>query len=387
MIHMMTRAEIQEFFLLENDTKLFETAIRPRSCGGGAKFEQLALFGDQVINIHLYNYLISKGWESSGDITKCKTTIHKTPVIKAFADDLGISDILTPLDSTHNPKDRDLAETVEALIGAAFEVNGLKKCFPIIRSFVIFAIKEQKKLRKYGEFDKSQNYKGVLLELFQKANSDTSDKQLRKYNTNTPLGGTVDSPDFQFIDKNTFNITFNGIRHEISTNLWPTIILAEQEASYRALCLITGNNEDYSKFDPTMDNMVASQEKTVHPTTSIDDEELIFRKPVSNNESMEVNHNTGELLVDWVNRKAKKNVFGMLILLSARLDTVSGASWTCDTSSGVLALINLQLGDEKYFAMGFGTSKSKAREAAGEDMWKKVDLIGWLEKHYPNHKI
>ncbi|HJH31618.1 MAG TPA: hypothetical protein C5S50_05455 [Methanosarcinaceae archaeon] len=381
---MMTRAEIQEFFLLENDTKLFETAIRPRSCGGGAKFEQLALFGDQVINIHLYNYLISRGWESSGDITKCKTTIHTEPVIKAFADDLGISDILTPLDSTHNPKDRDLAETVEALIGAAFEVNGLKKCFPIIRSFVIFAIKEQKKLRKYGEFDKSQNYKSVLLELFQKANSDTSDKQSSAYDFEPNLiGGTDDAPIFQFEGY----ITFNGIRHEISTNSWSKKILVEQEASYRALCLITGNNEDYSKFDPTMDNMVASQEKTVHPTSSIDNEELIFRKPVSNNESMEVKQNTGELLVDWVNRKAKKNVFGMLILLSARLDTVSGASWTCDTSSGVFALINLQIGEEIFFAMGLGTSKTKAREAAGEDMLMKVDLIGWLEKHYPNYTI
>jgi len=385
---MMNRAEIQKFFLLENDPQLFKTAIQPKSCGGGAKFKQLALFGDQVINIHLYNYLISKGWESSGNITKCKETIHKMSVIKAFADDLGIPDILTPVDVNYQPQDTELAETVEALIGSAFQVNGLKKCYPIIRSFVIFAIKEQKKSRKTGEFDMSQNYKGVLLELFQKVNSINSDAQFNAYDLAAlRRGGTDDSPIFQFSDKTPFDITFDGEKHKIITRPWSTKILAEQEAAYLALLAITSNNPEYKKFDPTMDSMVVSQEKTVHPTTSIDDEELIFHKPAFQNESMEVNQNTGELLVDWVNRKAQKNVFRMLTLLSARLDTVSGAYWTCDTSSGVLALINLQLGEEMFFAMGLGISKTKAREAAGEDMWMKVDLIEWLEKHYPNYTI
>ena len=102
---------------------------------------------------------------------------------------------------------------------------------------------------------------------------------------------------------------------------------------------------------------------------------------------MEVDHNTGELLVDWVKRKTQKNVFGMLTLLSARIDTVSGASWTCEFSSGVLALINLQLGEQNYFALGFGSSNTKARKAVGEDMLMKVNLTEWLEKHYPNQTI
>jgi dsRNA-specific ribonuclease len=379
---MMNRTEIQKFFLLENDPQLFDIAIRPRSCGGGAKFEHLALYGDQVINIHLYNYLISKGWERK--ITKCKTTIHKKLVIKAFADYLGIPDLLISLNSTYHPEDKDLAETVEALIGAAFETNGLKRCFPIIHSFLIFTYKKQKELRKQGEFDESQNYKGRLFELFKDPLLNTSDAHLSASDLEpTRIGGTDDTPIFQFKG----DITFNGLRHEISTNPWPTKISAEQEAAYLILRSITGNNAEYSNYDPTRDNMLASQEKTVYPTTSIDNEELIFRKPVYNNESMEVDQNTGELLVDWVNRKAQKNVFGMLILLSARLDTVSGASWTCEFSSGVLALINLQLGEEKYFAIGFGPSKSKARKAAGEDILMKVNLIEWLEKHYTNHTI
>ncbi len=88
-----------------------------------------------------------------------------------------------------------------------------------------------------------------------------------------------------------------------------------------------------------------------------------------------------------MNRKTKENVFGMLTLLSARLDTVSGASWTCEFSSGVLVLINLKLGEQNCFALGFGPSNTKARKAAGENMLMKVDLTEWIEKHYPNHKI
>ncbi len=381
---MMNRAEIQKFFLLENDPQLFKTAIQPKSCGGGAKFKQLALFGDQVINIHLYNYLISKGWESSGDITKCKETIHYWTVIKAFADEfLGISDILTPVDANHQPQDKELAETVEALIGSTFQINGLERCRGIIYSLVEFAIERQKKLREQGEFDESQNYFGMLAESFKNPRLSKSIVDLKKSDIEPTRKECEDgSHTYRFEG----DITFNEIKCNISTYHWPQKDKARNEAAYIALCSIAGNNPKYRELDPTI-RIQTSKEKTVHPTTSIDDEELIFRKPVSNNESMEVNQNTGELLVDWVNRKAQKNVFRMLTLLSARLDTVSGASWTCDTSSGVLALINLQLGEEMFFAMGLGISKTKAREAAGEDMWMKVDLIEWLEKHYPNYTI
>lgn len=373
----MNRAEIQKFFLLENDPQLFETALCPRSCGGGAEFEQLALYGDIVIDKHLLDYLINEDFQQSGDLTKRKGTIHHENMIKAFADCLGIPDILTPLDSTHHPEDRDLAETVEALIGAAFKANGLERCYPIIHSFVIFAIKKQKKRRELGEFDETEDYKSELFELFQKKHLVLPTLEP------TQKEGAHGRPIFQFEG----DINFDGIKHEIPTNPWPTKKLAEKEAAYRALLAITGNNAEYTKFDPTKDK-IPSQEKTVHPTTSIDNEELIFRKPDPQNSSIEVNQNTGELLVDYVNRKAKENVFGMLILLSARLDTVSVASWTCEFSSDVwLALINLKLEEQNFFALGFGSTKTKARKAAGEDLLMKADLTKWLKIHDPNHTI
>jgi dsRNA-specific ribonuclease len=74
---MMNKLELQKFFLLENNSQLFEKALRPRSCGGNAEFEQLALYGDSVINIHLYNYFIENGWILKGQINGYKETIHK----------------------------------------------------------------------------------------------------------------------------------------------------------------------------------------------------------------------------------------------------------------------------------------------------------------------
>ena len=217
----------------------------------------------------------------------------------------------------------------------------------------------------------------MLYELFQKKHLDLPNIEP------TRIGGNDHTAIFQFEGE----VTFDGTKHEISTRPRPKKKLAEQEAAYLALCAITGNNPEYAKFDPTKDNIPASQEKTVHPTTSIDDEELIFHKSGHQNTSMEADQDTGELLVDWVNRKAEKNIFGMLILLSARLDSVSGASWTCEFSSGALALVHLQLEEENYFALGFGPSKTKARKAAGEDMLRKVNLTEWLNIHYPNHTI
>lgn len=46
---MMTKSELQKFFLLENNPELFEMALLPRSCGGNVEFEQLALYGDSAL--------------------------------------------------------------------------------------------------------------------------------------------------------------------------------------------------------------------------------------------------------------------------------------------------------------------------------------------------
>lgn len=366
----MERAEIQKFFLLENYSQLFETALCPRSCGGTAEFEQLALYGDRVLDIHLFDYLIeSKGLQLNGEITQLKGTIHNWYPIKVFADDLGIQDILPP---SHHPGDNDWKEIVEALIGAAFKVNGFERCSSIIKTFIDSTQKRQATLQELGEFDMSMDYISEL------NNLPNDVKNKLNIDSHLKTCGLDHLKEYQY----DVDIIFDEIPYRITTGIWSKIDMAYKEAAYHILGIINGNDTKCTK-----NNMPVSQEKTVCPTTSIDDGELIFRKRAPQNESMEVKQNTDELLVDWVNRKAKKNVFGMLILLSARLDTVSGASWVCEFSSGVLALINLQLGEQEFFAMGFGSSKSQARKAAGKDLLMKVDLIEWLETNHHDYKI
>jgi hypothetical protein len=107
-------------------------------------------------------------------------------------------------------------------------------------------------------------------------------------------------------------------------------------------------------YDPTEDTLRPTQEITVCPKVSINDEEIIFYK-FDFQKSIQVSHNTGDSLVDWITEKANKNVFSMWFLLSTRLKNVSVASWTCETSSDKLSLLNLQLGDKNYFTVGYGS--------------------------------
>ncbi len=132
--------------------------------------------------------------------------------------------------------------------------------------------------------------------------------------------------------------------------------------------------------------MQAVRERTVRSETSINSEELVFRKPSSGNGSMEINTGTGESLVGWAKRKAK-NPYRMLVLLSGKVDEVSGAHWICNTSVGVLALVNIKLGDEIHFAIGVGPSNTKARTRAAEKLIKESNIYCWLEEHYASRSI
>lgn len=367
----MNRDEIQEFFLLKDNSQLFDDAVCPPSCGGGEKFKLFALYGDLVIDMHLYRYFENNGLERSQDITSRRGEIHNSGVIKAFANEfLGIQQILTPSDANHQLQDRELAETVEALLGAAYETSGLDSCKPMVESLIEFAIERQKKLWEEGEFDESKNYIGELNELFQK-NGLSNPKIEPK-----PEEGSCG---FRFEGI----ILFKDKKIQITTRLWLQKDKVIKEAAYFALCSINGNNPKY-RVDPI--TLQISKEQKVQPTTSLDSDKLIFLKN-NLNKTMAVSYDTNELLVDWLKRKIDKDPMSALILLNARLDSVSGASWTCEDSPDVLAIINLQLNEKKYFAIGVGESKTKARKAAAEKMLKEVDLNEWVDKYYPNYII
>ncbi|AFV25199.1 ribonuclease III [Methanolobus psychrophilus R15] len=371
---MMNRDELQRLFHLENDPMLFETALSPRSCGGNAKYERLALYGDSVLDMHLYDYLFDKGLILKGQVSYYKGTIHQKPVIKAFAEEvLGLSAIMSPLDKTYSPEERDMAETFEALLGSSFQVNGLGACKEIVYSFIEFALNEQRRLQEEGMFDLSRNYIGELLEMFPGKKLNELLGEPTEYRL--PTGRTA----YQIAG----STTIEGITYDICTSQYPRKRMAQQEAAYIVLCKINGEDP---KFDPAYD-IIPVQEKTVTVKTSITSEELVFCKPSSGSGSMEVSTDNGELLVDWAERKAKKDAYKMLVLLSSRADDVRGAPWICDTSEGVLALVTIKLGDEMHFAIGVGPSNSKARTSAAEKLILESNIFRWLEEHYPAAKI
>ncbi|MBP1908555.1 ribonuclease III domain-containing protein [Methanolobus bombayensis] len=374
---MINKSELQKFFLLENDQDLFEKALRPRSCGGNAEFEQLALYGDSVINMHLYNYFIDRGWMLKGQINGYKETIHKESVIKVFAEEfLGIQAFMHPLDRTYSPEERDLAESFEALLGAAFKENGLDACKPIVYRFIDFTLEEQKKLQEQDVFDPSQNYKGKLLELFQAEHLEKP--VIEPKEELLPNGRKA----YQFIG----NICFKGVPYEVCTSQYSETKKAEQEASYIALCRISRENPEYGRFDPALDTQLV-EEVSIKPKASLDCEELVFYRMHSETKK-EVSTGNGELLVDWANRKAKKDALRMLILLSGRLTDVSTTCWLCETiEGGLLCLINLRLGDEMYFAFGTGSSNTQAKKNAGKNMMVQSNVIHWIEEHYAGKSI
>ena len=52
---------LKTFFNLEQNELLYSKAITPKSCGGGDNFKYLALLGDFVLNLTLFNYFAEKG--------------------------------------------------------------------------------------------------------------------------------------------------------------------------------------------------------------------------------------------------------------------------------------------------------------------------------------
>lgn len=64
----MDVSKLKQFFTLENNDDLFNQAVTPKSCGGGEEFKLLALFGDRVLNLELFEIISSEGIKDSSII-------------------------------------------------------------------------------------------------------------------------------------------------------------------------------------------------------------------------------------------------------------------------------------------------------------------------------
>lgn len=77
---------------------------------------------------------------------------------------------------------------------------------------------------------------------------------------------------------------------------------------------------------------------------SIDQKTLKFERDEVQGEDSTLNLSTqtGEKLVDWARKKAKKGPYGMLELLSARVKEFSFSTWVADVETSPLAIANLK---------------------------------------------
>ena len=218
-----------EFFNLKNHDKLLELALKPRSCGGGAKFEQLALIGDKILDIHLIELLISRGFETTGAITQEADEFHNKNALYQICIKLQLDQLLIAAEG-ESVGTKDKAETIEALLGANYQVQGIENSESIVAK--LYTIFEQLIADGVLESSEIENHKGTLFEIFQHSGIDPPVEIIEAKR----VGGEDHLPDWQ----SEFSIEFRGIRYHIEGKISSSKAMAEQDAARLLIEKING---------------------------------------------------------------------------------------------------------------------------------------------------
>lgn len=212
--------KISDLFNLGEHPNLFELALKPRSCGGEADFEQLALLGDKILDIHIIELLISRGFESTGAITQEADEFHNKNVLLLICRRLQIDQLMIP-EEGESVGTKDKAEVVEALLGANYKAYGADDSKPIVAK--LYSIFEQ--LIDSGALKSSEieNHKGALFEIFQQSGEGPPVDIIEAKR----VGGEDHLPDWQ----SEFSIEFKGIIYHIQGTVSSNKTKAEQDAA------------------------------------------------------------------------------------------------------------------------------------------------------------
>ncbi len=371
----MDVSKLKQFFILENNDDLFNQAITPLSCGGGDEFKLLALLGDRVLNLELFEILSTEGIKDSGNMTiRINNYIHNKDILTEVGRILHIEKFMKPIDDNHKITKGELKESVEALIGANFKAYGygihrdvIKKLYKIIQGIE----KDLQKEIQHQIF--YENPKGKLLELFQERGF-----ILPLFDTQQ-VGGTDNLPEF----KCTLTGNFFDKDFKEESELFHNKQDAEKDAAVKFLMMLEGNSEIREETKP--------EEITIQPKpkTSLDQNEIIFslRGKDFKPEEIRLSSGTGETLYEWAKRKSIKKPFSMLVLLASRVDSVTGSSWHTSLSNGELILSKTTLDEKDYFEVGFAESINKAKKEATRKLIKNSNIFEWLKNNYGNKLI
>ncbi|KKK94589.1 hypothetical protein LCGC14_2681330, partial [marine sediment metagenome] len=328
---------LRKVFSLEENEELYNNAITPKSCGGGDDFKYLALLGDFVLNLTLFNHFSKDEIKNSGELTKKIQSIHNEWTLCQLGDFLGIVDEMNPKDLNYKISDNEIKESIEALIGANNKIHTSSDNDVIVERLM--------DIIKENDFYDS-NPVGKLIEFFHERGRDlTFPDPIRISKANEP-------PLFRCIIKESIEgEVFVIISKDLSRKCY-----ARKDAAQKFLYKLGLTDKDGIG--------IKSRKKGVTsiPKLSLANEEIIFSKSsigggYFKQESMELSTETGEKIVEYAIRKAKEKPFFLLISLSGRLDTLSGSAWHASLPNGELILLHLKLDKHDYFDIGFAESK------------------------------
>ena len=368
----MDVSELKEFFILENNEDLFNQGITPKSCGGGEEFKLLALLGDRVLNLELFEILSTEGIKDSGIMTiLISNNFHNEDILCQVGKILEINKFMNPIDFNHKITKDELKESVEALIGANFKADGYGTHKEVIKKIY----KMMKDIEKTMQKDKrlqllNENPIGSLLELFNKHGFNSPD-----YNVNR-VGGSDNLPDFKCI----LTGFFFDKEYKVESSLFHNKPDAKKDAAVKLLMMLEGCSENREESKP--------EEITIQPKPklSLEQKEIIFslQREDFKPEEIRLSSGTGETLYEWAKRKSMKKPFSMLVLLTNRVDSVTGSSWHTSLPNGNLILSKTTLDEKDYFEVGFAESITRAKKEAAKKFIKNSDLFEWLKNKYGN---
>ncbi|KKM00830.1 hypothetical protein LCGC14_1800520 [marine sediment metagenome] len=369
--------KLKEFFNLENNEEDFHNAITPKSCGGGDEFKLLALLGDRVLNLELYDILTNEGITDSGSLTlRINNYIHNEDILYLVGKILNTDKIMIPTDTNHQISRGELKESVEALIGANYKAHGFGPHKEIIKKLyeIIKKIEEKIKIKKQTQIY-YENPIGKLQELF-----DVMHIPLPHYDVKSV--DPIDTlPPFKCI----LTANFGGKDYRIESVLKNTKPETRKDAATKLLMILEGKIDIDKILDPPEKIITIKDDNN----EELIPEEINFLKLSSEGQpnQIKISTETGETLYQWAVRYAKKRPFAMLILLSYRIDTFTGRSWHASIPNGELIFSYITFDDKEYYVIGFGTSKTKAKKDAAGKFIKNSKLFDWLEANYKEKMI
>ncbi len=236
----------------------------------------LALLGDRVLDLLLYEQMFRKGHVDEGVMTQHRSMVVANANLARCAEKILVPHLVSQ-SALSTLSQHEKGTAMEAYIGAIFEDEGYTMT-PIVRSTVACILDElrsaivfnEKLVDGFAAKDAIKKYKPVLLELLQKKGI----KNGASFFHTRSLKGEMSSPPFVATFEPQFSLLYCGLPDmgPISGDTCNTKKEAEESVSKRVLEYF--QNQKSRVSDAATDQNVSSTSDPVSSTTALPEEEL-----------------------------------------------------------------------------------------------------------------